>query len=132
LTNARLAMRGRTALDGATPIAAVPRYLLVAPDLETQAEQVLAQIQPTTADDVNPFGGRLELLVEPRLPSGAWYVFADPARLPSLQYAYLASAPGVQIQRAESWDTLGLKFRAWLDFGAGWVDWRGVHKLPVA
>ncbi|WP_198586153.1 prohead protease/major capsid protein fusion protein [Roseovarius salinarum] len=132
LTTARQAMRGRTALDGATPIAAVPRYVLVAPDLETQAEQVLAQIQPTTADDVNPFGGRLELLVEPRLPSGAWYVFADPARLPSLQYAYLASAPGVQIQRAESWDTLGLKFRAWLDFGAGWVDWRGVHKLPVA
>lgn len=132
LSAARLDMRNRKALDGTTPIDATPRYLLVSPDLETAAEQLLAQIQPSTTAEVNPFAGRLELLVEPRLPAGAWYLFADPARLPSLQYGYLASAPGVQIQRAESWDTLGLKFRAWLDFGAGWVDWRGAHKVPTA
>jgi hypothetical protein len=29
-------------------------------------------------------------------------IFADPARLPCLQYGYLASAQGVQIQRAEA------------------------------
>ncbi|SLN77518.1 hypothetical protein [Roseisalinus antarcticus] len=31
---------------------------------------------------------------------------------------------GETTQRAEAWSTLGLKFRAWLDFGARWLDWR--------
>ena len=42
-------------------------------------------------------------------------------------YGYLAGAQGVQIQRAEAWDTLGMKFRAYLDFGAGWTDWRAAY-----
>lgn len=132
LTESRLAMRTRKGLDGATIIAAAPRYVLVPATLETDAEQVLAAIQPSTVDDVNPFGGKLSLLVEPRLPGETWYVFADPARLAAMQYAYLSSAQGVQIQRTEAWDTLGMKFRAFLDFGAGWLDWRGAHRIPGA
>lgn len=132
LTESRLAMRTRKGLDGATIIAAAPRYVLVPATLETDAEQVLAAIQPSTVDDVNPFGGKLSLLVEPRLPGATWYVFADPARLAAMQYAYLSSAQGVQIQRTEAWDTLGMKFRAFLDFGAGWLDWRGAHRIPGA
>ncbi|MEZ5752895.1 MAG: HK97 family phage prohead protease [Paracoccaceae bacterium] len=130
LTESRLAMRTRKGLDGATIIAAAPRYVLVPATLETDAEQVLASIQPSTVDDVNPFGGKLSLLVEPRLTGETWYVFADPARLAAMQYAYLSSAQGVQIQRTEAWDTLGMKFRAFLDFGAGWLDWRGAHRIP--
>lgn len=132
LTAAREAMRTRTGLDGKTIISATPRFVLVGADLETLAEQVLASIQPNKTDDVNPFGGRLALLVEPRLPEGTWYVFADPARLAAMHYAYLSSAQGVQIQRTEAWDTLGMKFRAFLDFGAGWLDWRGTHRIPGA
>lgn len=132
LTSARQAMRTRTGLDGATIISATPRYVLVPANLETEAEQVLASIQPNKSDDVNPFGGKLTLLVEPRLPSSTWYVFADTVRLAAMQYAYLSSAQGVQIQRTEAWDTLGMKFRAFLDFGAGWLDWRAAHQVPGA
>ena len=81
---------------------------------------------------MNPFGGKLSLLVEPRLPDDFWYVFADPARLAAMQYAYLSAAQGVQIQRTEAWDTLGMKFRAFLDFGAGWLDWRPAQQIPAA
>lgn len=88
----------------------------------------MAAIQPNKTDDVNPFGGKLSLMVEPRITDGSWFVFADPARLASMQYAYLSSAQGVQIQRTEAWDTLGMKYRAFLDFGAGWLDWRGANK----
>jgi len=125
-------MRTRNGLDGKTIISATPRYVLVPADLETEAEQVLATIQPNATSDVNPFGGKLTLLVEPRLPSGTWYVFADTASLAAMQYAYLSSAQGVQIQRTEAWDTLGMKFRAFLDFGAGWLDWRAAHQVPGA
>lgn len=132
LTETRKTMRTRKGMDGKTIIAVAPRYLLVSAALETEAEKVLASIQPNKADDVNPFGGKLSLLVEPRLPDDFWYVFADPARLAGMQYAYLSAAQGVQIQRTEAWDTLGMKFRAFLDFGAGWLDWRPTQQIPAA
>lgn len=132
LTENREAMRLRKGTDGKTIIDAPPRYLLVPADLETEAEEILAAIQPGTTADVNPFAGKLKLLVEPRLPSGTWYLFADPARLACLRYAYLSGAEGVQVQRRESWDTLGLSFRGFLDFGAGWLDWRGAQRVATS
>lgn len=128
LSLARQAMRVVKGVDGKTIIGARPRYLVVGPEMETTAEQLLATINPATVGDVNPFAQRLELVVEPRLSGDAWFLLADPAQVPSLQYGYLASAQGVQIQRREMWDTLGLSFRAFLDFGAGWADWRGAFK----
>lgn len=131
LTTTRQTMRTRKGMDGKTIIAVAPRFLLVSAALETEAEKVLASIQLNKSEDVNPFGGKLSLLIEPRLPDDFWYVFADPARLAAMQYAYLSAAQGVQIQRTEAWDTLGMKFRAFLDFGSGWLDWRPVHQVPV-
>ncbi|MDI6026097.1 HK97 family phage prohead protease [Corticibacterium sp. UT-5YL-CI-8] len=128
LGDARQAMRMRKGLDGKTIISAAPKYLVVGADRETEAEKVLASIAPATNDDANPFAGKLTLLVEPRITDGSWYLFADPARLASLAYAYLSAAQGVQIQQSDAWSTLGTRFRAWLDFGAGWTDWRGAHK----
>jgi hypothetical protein len=65
--------------------------------------------------------------VEPRITGNDWWVFADPARLAAMQHAYLSSAQGVQIQRQEAWNTLGLSFRAFLDFGAGWLEPRAAQ-----
>lgn len=120
-------MRTVKGLDGRTIINAVPKYLIVGPELETFAEKLLAAIYATKSEDVSAFSGRLSLVVEP-LPTGrGWYLLADPASVPALQYGYLAAAQGVQIQRQEAWDTLGLKYRAFLDFGCGWLDWRGAY-----
>ncbi len=130
LSAARLAMRGMKALDGETPINATPKFLLVGPELETTAEQVLAQIYAASSSDVNPFTGKLSLLVEPRITDASWYVFADPAVLPVLEYAYLSSAQGPQMASREGWDVLGMEFRVVLDFGCGAVDWRGAYRNP--
>ncbi|TIS46184.1 prohead protease/major capsid protein fusion protein [Mesorhizobium sp.] len=132
LSDARLAMRQRKDLDGKTLISAAPKYLLVGPELETTAEKLLSAIQATRTDDVNPFAGKLSLLVEPRIDDDQWYVFADPARLAGLQYAYLSGAQGPQIQRQEMWDSLGVSFRVFEDFGAGWTDFRAAQKNPGA
>lgn len=128
LNIARRHLRTVKGLDGKTIVAVKPRYLVVGPELETVAEKLLASIYPATTDDVNTWAGKLSLVVEPRIADDSWFVLADPASVPSLQYAYLAAAQGVQIQRQEAWDTLGLKFRAWLDFGCGWLDWRGAYR----
>jgi hypothetical protein len=44
----------------------------------------------------------------------------------------MAGAEGVQIQRRDAWDVLGLSFRAYLDFGTGWLGSRGVHQVATA
>lgn len=127
LSNVRKAMRATKGLDGKTLVNVVPKFLLVGPELETDAEKLLAAIYATTTDDVNVFGSKLSLLVEPRITDASWYVFADPSRLAAFQYGYLSSAQGVQIQRSEAWTTLGMRFRAWLDFGAGWLESRAAY-----
>jgi len=130
LDAARKAMRGMKALDGKTSINATPKYLLVGPELETAAEQILAQIYAATHGDTNPFAGRLSLLVEPRITDKSWYMFADPAIFPVLEYSYLSSAQGPQMASREGWDVLGMEFRIVLDFGAGAIDWRGAYHNP--
>lgn len=127
LSAVRKAMRATKGLDGKTLVNVAPKYLLVGPELETDAEKLLAAIYAATTDDVNVFGSKLSLLVEPRITDSSWYVFADPSRLAAFQYGYLSSAQGVQIQRSEAWSTLGMRFRAWLDFGAGWLESRAAY-----
>lgn len=127
LDGARQALRGMKALDGKTPINATPKFLVVGPQQETVAEQLLAEIAAATVADVNPFAKRLSLLVEPRITDNQWFIFADPAQLPVLEYSYLSSAQGPQMASREGWDVLGMEFRVVLDFGCGAVDWRGAY-----
>ncbi|MCA3506233.1 MAG: Mu-like prophage major head subunit gpT family protein [Rhodobacter sp.] len=127
---ARKAMRGMKGLDKVTPINATPRYLVVGPDQETTAEQVLASIYAATVADVNPFATKLTPLVDPRIAGNRWYLFADPASLPCFEYAYLSSAQGPQMASFEGWDVLGMEYRVVLDFGAGATDWRGAYLNP--
>jgi len=132
LDAARRAMRTMKGLDGQTPINAAPVFLVVGPARELLAEQVLAAIYAATVATTNPFSGKLTLLVEPRITDNRFYVFADPAVLPVLEYAYLSSAQGPQMASREGWDVLGMEFRVVLDFGCGAIDWRGAYLNPGA
>ncbi len=130
LAAARLALRTATGLDGQTIIATAPRYLLVPAALETAAEKYLATLYPAEAANVNPFTGKLELLVEPRLDAVSayrWYIFGDPAICPVLEYAYLEGYQGPQIESRQGWDVLGVEFRCFEDFGAGAIGYRGAY-----
>jgi hypothetical protein len=127
LGTGRQALRDQKGLAG-EPINVVPKFLLVSSAKETLAEQVLATLYPSQVSEANPFQGRLTLMVEPRLSGNPWYLFADPAQAPVLEYAYLSSAPGPQVAMREGWDVLGAEFRVILDFGCGAVDYRGAYR----
>lgn len=125
LSAARLALRQQTGLSGQL-ISVTPKYLLVPSAQETLAEKWLASIAAAKASDVNPFSNSLTLVVEPRLTNATrWYVAADHAELDSLEYAYLLGGEGPQIESRAGWDVDGVETRVLLDFGAGFVDWRG-------
>lgn len=85
----------------------------------------MATITPTTTDDVVPFSN-LVLIVEPRLASTtAWYLVADPAQVDGLEFAYLASEPGPQTDTQAGFKVDGVEVKVRLDYGAGFIDWRG-------
>lgn len=125
LAEARLKMRRQKGLAG-RPINVRPRFLVVPPELELVAERALAVIQPTTTDDVNPFGGKLELLVETRLSSATrWYLVSDPAATEGLEYSYLQGEEGPQIDMKQGFEIDGMAFKVRLDFGAAFLEHRG-------
>jgi phage major head subunit gpT-like protein len=124
---ARLAMRSQTGITGER-ISVTPRYLVVGPEIETEAEKFLATIHPTETEGVNPFAGKLTLAVEPRILGDDWYVFANPAEAPVLLLGHLAGAPGPQISSREGWEVLGREFRVVLDFAVAMTDWRGAYR----
>jgi hypothetical protein len=130
LSAARLALRMQKGLAG-EPIAVAPKYLVVPAALETKAEQVLASLAAATVDEVNPFSQRLSLIVEPRLSDAkAWFIATDPAAVASIEYSYLEGASGPQIDTRHGFDVDGLETRVRLDFGAGFLDHRGIVKNP--
>lgn len=127
LSAARLAMGKQTGLAGEL-IDVVPKFLVVSLELQTTAEKLLAQIQPTNSDDVNPFAGKLQLVVDRRLDAAPWYLAADPYLTPSLEYAYLEGAEGPQFFTKEGFNIDGVETKVSVDFGAGWTDYRGWYR----
>lgn len=123
LSAARLAMRKQVDASGQL-IAVAPKFIVIPSDLETSVEKLLATVQATQTADVNPFAGKLTPVVEPRLTSAtAWYL-VDPS-VDGLEYAHLEGEPGPQIETRAGFDVDGIETRIRLDFGCGFIDWRG-------
>lgn len=130
LSTARTAMRRQVGLKGEL-IEVAPKFIIVPPELETAVEQLLATITAAEAAKVNPFSGKLTLVVEPRLTSAKrWYLSADPASIDGLEFAYLEGEEGVQIETKAGFEVDGVQIKARLDFGAGFVDHRGWYMNP--
>ena len=114
--------------EGGNPIRVTPKFLVVGPELETAAEKILATITPANSTDVNPFSQSLTLIVDQRLVGEQWYIAASPSDVVSLEYSYLEREAGPQIEQEVGFEVDGLRFKVREDFGAGWLDYRGVYK----
>lgn len=128
LSAARLAMRSQRDRSGVLDV--TPKYLVVGSELETRAEQVLAALAAATVTDVNPFAGKLILVVDPRLIGRAWYLFADPAQHAVLEYATLEGQDDVFTDTRLNWSPEQLETKVRIDFGAAAVDGVGAYKNP--
>lgn len=124
------------------PIYAQGKYLLVPPGLRYLAEQIFVSTtlasggtgnQPTE----NPFRGRFQVVTSPFLAASAldgssattWYLLADPMAVPAFQVAFLDGRRQPTIESAETaFDTLGMQWRCYWDFGVAQLDYRGAVK----
>lgn len=130
LSTARKAMQLQKNVNGTGRAGAVPAVILVGPELQTTAEQLVASLSPAQIAEVNPFSGKLRVEVETRYEGAGWWVFADPATRPALTHGYLEGAEGPQLATREGWDVAGLEFKCQLDFGCGVYDWRAAYFNP--
>lgn len=112
-------------------LAIAPAFLVVPPDLETIARQVVASLTPSKVSDVNPWAGQMEVLVEPGLTdTAAWYVAADPARFDGLVWATKDDMPTPVIETKPGWTTLGLEFRLVWALDATFIETATWYKNP--
>jgi phage head maturation protease len=127
---ARTTMRKQVDEKG-EPAGLRAKYLVVPPELEIVAERLLTQVAATKTGDVNPLAGSLELVVDDRLVDPkVWYVAADPNSVEGLEYAYLTGEPGPQFSERIGFDVDGVEYRCRIDFGAGFLGWRGWYRNP--
>lgn len=129
LTAATIKLKRQTGLDGVRPIRVIPKYLVVPPELEVTAKKLVTAITASNTKDVNVFTNAFTIIVEHRLTSPTeWYLFADPAALPCLYYAYLDGGEALRVKTTEDFDTDSIKYAVRGEFGVAAVDFRGTVK----
>lgn len=133
---ARTLMRKQVGSSG-SPLNLAPRFLLVAPDLEQDAEILLAQasrgVITGTENLLTPsWVGQLQLVVDARLSANAFYLTAAPAAIDTFERAWLDSDNGPVIQERSNIDDDTRDYKVRHVFGGRWLDWRGAVKVPLS
>jgi hypothetical protein len=133
LGSAMAAMAKQKGLDGVTVLNVQPRYVAIPVALQLTAFQLIASnLAPAQAANVVPeYIRALTPIAEPRLDASstaAWYLFASPDQIDTIEYAYLEGQDGVYIETRQGFDVDGVEIKARLDFGAKAIDWRGMQK----
>ena len=125
---ARRLMREQESLDGVR-LNIGPSILLVGPERETEAQQLVADTQPNTIGEVNPFSGTLQVVVSGEIEGDDWYLVAAPDMAPYAVWGYLQDEPGLQVETemALGGDVTAL---AKLAFQAGPVEYRSIVRNP--
>ena len=132
LAQAYRKMAEQKGLEG-RPIRVLPRFILVPPGTRSiEARKQVTATTPANTQDVNTFANRLEVIEEPRLiPSAGqdpWFLAADPARIDTVEYAYLEGQEGVFTETRMGFEVDGMEIKARHDFAAKAIDWRGLFK----
>ena len=127
------------------PLGILPQILLVPSALEDLAVQIMKskELLVTTAEGVsvpktNPQAGRYKVVSTEYiggefLANGsdlAWYLLADPRILAALEVAFLNGKDNPTVERADAdFNTLGVQFRGYIDFGTREQDKRAAIKM---
>jgi HK97 family phage prohead protease len=131
LQAAVLAMRRQKGMAGEL-IAVSPTHIIVSPEDEVTARKLVATINSTTIDNVNPFAGAFEVVVERRFAQGDGWFLVDQA-IGSLVDAYLSGYEGPRVETRPGWETLGTDWRCHMHYGVGFLSYQGwLHATGAA
>jgi phage major head subunit gpT-like protein len=122
----RLAMLSQTSVDG-LPLNIGPTYLVCGPTTELAALKAVGVIAPAVETNVNPFAGKIEVVVDATITGNEWYLVASPVLAPSVGYGYVAGRGPFLTSRVK-FESQSFQFLLGLDFGTGALDYRGIYK----
>lgn len=129
---ARAAMRKQRGVQGLSYLNVTPAYLLVGADRETEALQVLSELQPNQAANAVPDWIRqLSVVVDPRIDDfadGAWFLTGNPNVHDTFEVAFLDGRSAPSLEQAEDFDTLNMRWRVVFDLGVAALDWRALYR----
>lgn len=130
----REAMRKQKNLKNVEILNIAPKFLIVPASLETSAERFLNSISdPASANAgvVNPFSKRLELIADAELDAystTAWFLSASPMDVDGIEVTTLNGQLNPILESQVSFETLGIKYRIYQDYGVSVIDYRGLYK----
>ncbi|MEM6506038.1 MAG: Mu-like prophage major head subunit gpT family protein [Planctomycetota bacterium] len=133
--------------DNGEPILVMPKVLIVPPALRTTGREIVlsAYVQRDQESDRQPtanvFTEKFDLAVSPWLGNSkitgnsqtAWYLAAGPGDVACMEMSFLNGRQTPTIESGEtSFDTLGMQWRAYNDFGVSMGDHRAAFKSKGA
>lgn len=131
LSEARKTLRYRRNADGHA-INARGAWLVVSPDLEVKAEQLVRlPMAPTNPGEGNPHTGSMEVFVDGDLDDGTWAVVANPTLRPALSWGRLSGAAGPIVSTSAVPGRDGIEFQVINDFYAAGVSDLGIFGAKV-
>jgi len=144
LTAAEVTFSEQTKPNG-RPLGIPASILLVPTALKVPAELLMKSVslnETTTANKgkaaANPHLGKYEVVSSVYLSSAAftgssskvWYLLSDPNRLPAIEVAFLNGVDRPTVEKTDAdFNTLGVQFRGYIDFGVREQDYRGALKM---
>lgn len=125
----RAAMRKQTGANGRV-LNLAPEILIVGPDKEAEAlKYTSSNFVAAKSVDINPaFNTSLSVVVDNRVTGNQWYLASTPARVDTVEYAYLEGENGLFTTRREGFDVDGVEIKARHVFAAKAIDYRGLYK----
>lgn len=129
LSAARAALRKRKTKDG-VELELAGSIILVGPDKETEAQQLLAPVQAQQAGNVNPFSGTLSIAVTAKIVGNPWYVFASPDEAACFEWGLLEGYTAPRFRTDTPFGVQGVSMSLEHDFGCGAIDFNGGYKNP--
>ncbi len=134
LNDARVAMRRQTGLrkdSNAVKLNLTAQYLIIPPELETLARQILysdTDISGTNPNVINPFKNAFTPIVEAELEPWAWYLMASPSTIDTVEVAFLNGQQSPVIEQRQGWNIDGIEYKVRIDFGVWMYEYRGMYK----
>ena len=133
------------------PLGIPASILLVPTALKVPAEMLMKSVtlnettyvDPVSKESVskpsaNPHMGKFEIVSSVYLSSAAfaghssraWYLLSDPNRLPAIEIAFLNGVDRPTVEKTDAdFNTLGIVFRGYIDFGVREQDFRAALKM---
>ncbi len=131
LAKMKAAMAKQKNIAGLEYLNIQPAFLICPVELEVQAAQLISSVvDPTKANATpNPFANKMTVISEPELEDAkAFYLAAAAGVAPTIEVTSLNGNLTPTMERAEQFDTLGVKWRIYMDVGVNLLDYRGIAK----